>query len=184
MAATRLSGLFAWRLGIYVRMAVLTTTRARTHAAAGTIVMLILVLVFGNQAYAEWADKHAQGQTGWQLFLRTLSWPRWSATSGSSTARDFLAMDLRPLLLIVFTAALIGLTHHAAADWIGGLMVGWFTVIIGGALAALITALITTNATFYGALQAALQAAGYGLLVGWIVGIVLGRVRRSAPATN
>ena len=165
-------------------MTMASLTKGRTHAAAGTIVMLLLVLVFGNQAYAEWADKHAQGQSGWQLFLRTLSWPRWSVTSGSSAARDFIAMDLRPLLLIVFVAALIGLTHHAAADWIGGLMVGWFTVIVGGALAALITAMINTNATFYGALLAALQAAGYGLLVGWIVGIVLGRVKRSAPTSS
>jgi hypothetical protein len=164
-------------------MAVLTT-RARTHAVAGTIVMVLLVLVFGNQAYAEWADKHAQGHSAWQLFLRTLSWPRWSVTSGKSTARDLLAMDLRPLLLIVFVAALIGLTHHAVTDWIGGLVVGWFAVIFGGALAGLITALITTGATFYGALLAALQAAGYGLVVGWIVGIVLGRVRRSVAATS
>jgi hypothetical protein len=146
--------------------------------------MLILVLAFGNQAYAEWADKHAQGQSAWQLLLRTLSWPRWSLTSGSSTTRDLIAMDLRPLLLIVFVAALLGVTHHAVADWIGGLVVGWFAVILGGAVAALLTAFITTGATFYGALLAALQAAGYGLLVGWIVGIVLGRVRRSAAATS
>ena len=164
-------------------MAVLTT-RARTHAGAGTIVMLILVLAFGNQAYAEWADKHAQGQSAWQLFLRTLSWPRWSITSGSSTTRDLIAMDLRPLLLIVFVAALLGVTHHAVTDWIGGLVVGWFAVILGGAVAALLTALITTGATFYGALLGALQAAGYGLVVGWIVGIVLGRVRRTATAAS
>lgn len=172
-----------WGGSIHTAMAVLTK-RARTHAAAGTIVMLILVLVFGNQAYAEWADKHEQGQGALALFLRTLSWPRWSVTSGSSAARDFIAMDLRPVLLIVFVAALIGLTHHAAADWLGGLVVGWFAVILGGALAALVTALITTNATFYGSLLAALEAAGYGLLVGWIVGIVLGRVKRPAAATS
>jgi hypothetical protein len=93
-------------------------------------------------------------------------------------------MDLRPVLLIVFVAALIWLTHHAAADWIGGLVVGWFAVILGGALAALVTALITTGATFNGALLAALAATGYGLLVGWIVGIVLGRVKRPAVATT
>jgi Na+/glutamate symporter len=146
--------------------------------------MLILVLVFGNQAYAEWADKHAQGQSVWQLFLRTLAWPRWSLTQGSSTARDLIVMDLRPLLLIVFVAALIGLTHHSATDWIGGLVVGWFTVILGSGIAALLTAFLTTGATAYGALLAALQAAGYGLVVGWIVGIVLARVRRSAAAAS
>jgi hypothetical protein len=155
--------------------------------------MLILVLAFGNQAYAEWADRHAEGQSAWQLFERTLAWPRWSVTSGSSAMRDFIAMDLRPLLLILFVAALLGVTHHAVTDWIGGLVVGWFAVILGSALAALLTALIirtgthlldglTTGATYYGALLAALQAAGYGLLVGWIVGIVLGRVRRSGAA--
>ena len=164
-------------------MTMASLTRARTHAAAGTIVMLLLVLVFGNQVYAEWADKHAQGPSAWQLFLRTLSWPRWSVTSGSSTARDLIATDLRPLLLIIFVAALIGLTHHAVTDWIGGLVVGWFTVILAAGLAGLLTALITTGATFYSALLTALQAAGYGLLVGWIVGIVLGRVRRTASAT-
>jgi len=167
-------------------MTMASLTKGRTHAAAGTIVMLLLVLVFGNQVYAEWADKHAQGHSGWQLFLRTLAWPRWSVTSGSSTARGLLAMDLRPLLLIIFAAALIGLTHHAVTDWIGGLVVGWFTVILAAGLAVLLTALINTNATFYDALLAALQAAGYGLIVGWIVGIVLGRVRagRTAPATT
>ena len=165
-------------------MTMASLTKGRTHAAAGTIVMLLLVLVFGNQVYAEWADKHAQGQSAWQLFLRTLAWPRWQVTSGSSTTRDLIATDLRPLLLIVFAAALIGLTHHAVTDWIGGLVVGWFTVILAAGLAGLLTALITTGATFYGALLTALQAAGYGLIVGWIVGIVLGRVRRTAPATT
>jgi hypothetical protein len=164
-------------------MTMASLTKGRTHAAAGTIVMLLLVLVFGNQVYTEWADKHAQGQSAWQLFLRTLAWPRWQVTSGSSTTRDLIATDLRPLLLIVFAAALIGLTHHAVTDWIGGLVVGWFTVILAAGLAGLLTALITTGATFYGALLTALQAAGYGLIVGWIVGIVLGRVRRTAAAT-
>jgi hypothetical protein len=164
-------------------MAVLTT-RARTHAGAGTIVILILVLAFGNQAYAEWADKHAQAHSAWQLFLRTLSWPRWRLTTGASTSRDVIAMDLRALLLVVFVAALIGMTHTSVTDWIGGLVLGWFAVIFGGALAALLTAFITTNATLYVALLAALQAAGYGLLVGWIVGIVVGRVGRSVAVSS
>jgi hypothetical protein len=164
-------------------MAVLTT-RARTHAGAGTIVILILVLVFGNQAYTEWSDKHAQGHTAWQLFLRTLAWPHWSFTTGSSTSRSLLATDLRALLLIVFVAGLISMTHTSVTSWIGGFVVGWFAVILGGAVAALLTAFITSGTTFYGALLAALQAADYGLVVGWIVGIVVGRVGRSGAATG
>jgi hypothetical protein len=41
-------------------------------------------------------------------------------------------MDLRPLLLIVFVAALLRVTHRAVTDWIGGLVVGWFAVIARG----------------------------------------------------
>ena len=59
-------------------------TRARTYTGAGVIAILVLVLAFGNQAYAEWADKHAQGASAWHLLLRTLSWPRWSITSGGT----------------------------------------------------------------------------------------------------
>lgn len=156
-------------------------TRARTSTGAGVIAILLLVLAFGNQAYAEWADKHAQGETAWNLLLRTLSWPRWYITSGGNATRDVIAFDIRALLLIVFVAAVLGM---ASANVVGGgaFMVGWFSVIIGAGVAALLTAFLTTDASLYNALLAAASASAYGLFVGWIVGILAAATRRPPVA--
>jgi hypothetical protein len=154
-------------------------TRARTYTGAGVIAILLLVLAFGNQAYAEWADKHAQGATAWDLLLRTLSWPRWSITSGGTATQDVIAHDIRALLLVVFVAALLGM---AGANFIGGggaFVLGWFSVIIGAALAALLTAFLTTTASLYAALLDAGAASMYGLFVGWIVGLLTAATRRT-----
>lgn len=157
-------------------------TRARTATGAAVIAIVVLVLAFGNQAYAEWAAKHAQGATAWDLFLRTLAWPRWFATSGGNTSRDVLAFDLRALLLAVFVAALVGMAGGSVVGGSGGFILGWFSVIFGAALAALITTFITTQASLYNALNSAAAASVYGLFVGWIVGIAAGMTSRSAAA--
>ena len=52
-------------------------TRARTSTGAGVIAILILVLAFGNQAYVEWAQRHATGKNAWDLLLGYLAWPKW-----------------------------------------------------------------------------------------------------------
>jgi hypothetical protein len=154
-------------------------TRARTYTGAGVIAILILVLAFGNQAYAEWADKHAQGATAWDLLLRTLAWPRWHFTSGGNPTRDVVANDIRALLLVVLVAALLGM---AGANFLGGggaFVLGWFSVIIGAALAALLTTFLTSTASLYNALLGAGQASMYGLFVGWIVGLLTAATRRT-----
>jgi hypothetical protein len=157
-------------------------TRARTYTGAGVIAILVLVLAFGNQAYAEWADRHAQGENAWHLLLRTLSWPRWQITSGGRATQDVIAADLRALLLVVFVAALLGM---AGANFVGGggaFVLGWFSVIIGAALAALLTTFLTTTASLYTALVAAGAASIYGLFVGWIVGLLTAATRRTTTA--
>ena len=158
-------------------------TRARTYTAAGVIGILLLVLAFGNQVFAEWADKHAQGATAWDLLLRTLAWPRWSlTTSGGNPARDVVANDLRALLLVVLVAALLGM---AGGNFLGGggaFVLGWFAVIIGAALAALLTTFLTSTASLYNALMGAGQASMYGLFVGWIVGLLSAATRRTTTA--
>jgi len=159
-------------------MAVLT--RARTSTGAGVLAILILVLAFGNQAYSEWADKHAQGNNAWDLLLRTLSWPRWFITPGNLPNQDVIAYDVRALLLIVFVAAILAMAAASVVGSLGGFLLGWFSVILGGGVAALLTAFITTQATFYNALLSAGAASVYGLYVGWIVGIVSAATRRSA----
>jgi hypothetical protein len=158
-------------------------TRARTSTGAGVIAILVLVLAFGNQAYAEWADKHAQGDNAWHLLLRTLSWPRWFVTSGGNATQDVIAYDIRALLLVVLVAAILGILGANVVGGGGAFMLGWFSVIIGAAVAALFTAFLTTNASFYNALLSAGAASMYGLFVGWIVGIFAAATRgRTAAA--
>jgi len=155
-------------------------TRARTSTGAGVLAILLLVLAFGNQAYTDWAAKHAQGANAWELLLRTLAWPKWFVTSGGNTSRDVLAFDLRALLLIVFVAALLGMAGGSVVGGSGAFVLGWFSVIVGAAVAALLTAFITTNSSFYTALTAAASASIYGLFVGWIVGFMAALTRRPA----
>ena len=155
-------------------------TRARTSTGAGVIAILLLVLAFGNQAYTDWAAKHAQGASAWELFLRTLAWPKWFVTSGGNASRDVIAFDIRALLLIVFVAAILGMAGGSVVGGSGAFFMGWSAVIFGAALAALLTAFITTNATLYNALNSAAAASIYGLFVGWIVGIMAALTRRSA----
>jgi hypothetical protein len=156
-------------------------TRARSSTGAGVIAILVLVLAFGNQAYAEWADRHAQGETAWDLLLRTLSFPRWYITTGGTATQDVIAFDIRALLLVVLVAALLGMAGANVVGGGGAFVLGWFTVIIGAALAALLTAFLTTNASLYNALLAAGSASVYGLFTGWIVGFLTAATRR-APA--
>ena len=155
-------------------------TRARTATGAGVIAILLLVLAFGNQAYAEWADKHAQGATAWDLLLRTLSWPRWFITSGANAPRDVIAFDLRALLLVVLVAAMLGMAAANVVGGAGAFILGWFSVIISAAVAALLTAFLTTDASLYNALGAAGAASIYGLFTGWIVGFLTAATRRPA----
>ena len=157
-------------------------TRARTSTGAGVIAILLLVLAFGNQAYVEWAAKHAQGANAWDLLLRTLAWPKWFVTSGGTASRDVIAYDIRALLLIVFVAAILGMAGATVVGGSGAFVLGWFSVILGAAVAALLTAFITTDATLYNALNSAAAASIYGLFVGWIIGIAAAMTRRPAMA--
>ncbi|GAA1754108.1 hypothetical protein [Luedemannella helvata] len=150
-------------------------TRARTATSSGTLAIIVLVLAFGNQAYTEWAARHAQGDNTWDLFLRTLAWPAW-AFSG----KDVLAHDLRALLLIIFVAAIIGVAANGVTAGAGAFFLGWFAVILGAALAAMLTAFLTRDASLYSAILAAANAAAYGLIVGWIVGIATSAGRKAA----
>jgi hypothetical protein len=154
-------------------------TRARTSTGAGVIAMLILVLAFGNQAYVEWTQAHAQGANAWDLLLRTLAWPKWFITSGGNASQDVIAFDIRALILVVLVAVILGVVGANVVGGMGAFVLGWFSVILGAAVAALLTAFLTTEASLFNALQAAAAASIYGLFVGWIVGIGAAATRRS-----
>ena len=83
-------------------------TRARTSTGAGVIAILVLVLAFGNQAYAEWADKHARAPT--PGICSCGPWPGPVVHHvGRQRLRDVIAFDIRALLLVVLVAAIIGM---------------------------------------------------------------------------
>jgi hypothetical protein len=155
-------------------------TSARTSTGAGVIATLVLVLAFGNQAYVEWAAAHAKGANAWDLLLRTLAWPKWFITSGGNASQDVIAFDIRALLLVVLVAVLLGIAGANVVGGVGAFILGWFSLIIGASLAALLTAFLTTNASLFNALEAAAQASTYGLFVGWIVGLATAATRRPA----
>ena len=159
-------------------------SRARTSTGAGVIAILLLVLVFGNQAYADWVSSHAKAGNAWDLFLSELAWPRWFITSGGTASRDVIAADVRALLLIVLVAVIIGMGVDNVTGGFGAFMLGWFAVIIGAAVAGLLTAFITTTASAYTALQAAAGAATYGLFVGWLVGLACAATVRRRVAVS
>jgi hypothetical protein len=146
--------------------------RARTATGAGVIATLVLILVFGNEAYTEWAGRHTNANTVWGFFLRILGWPSWVLTY-SDSFRDLVARDLRAILLLVFVALVLAMAGAAALSGGARFIIGWASLIFASALAALITTFINANATWLGALGAASVGSSYGLFVGWIVGIAV-----------
>ena len=146
--------------------------RARTATGAGVIATLVLILVFGNEIYTEWVQRHADVNTVWGYFLRILAWPAWSITY-SDSLRNLLARDIRAMLLLLFVALVLAVAGAAAVSGGARFVIGWASLVFGSALAALVTTFINSSPTWLGALGAATQGSAYGLWVGWIVGIAV-----------
>jgi hypothetical protein len=150
--------------------------RARTATGAGVVATVILVLAFGNQAMTEWVQNHTNPNGVWGWFLRILCWPSWNLSprdGSSAAARDLLSRDVRALLLILFTALVLGAAAKATAGGFAAFMMGWTSLIFGAALAAFLTLFITASPTLLGAFNAAIGGSAYGLFVGWLVGIAV-----------
>jgi hypothetical protein len=153
--------------------------RARTATGAGVVATLVLVLVFGNEAYTEWAARHASENSVWNFFLRELGWPSWVVTS-SDSIRDLIARDLRALLLLLFVALILSIAGAGAVSGGARFVLGWSSLVFGSALAALLTSFINANASWLGALTAASDGSRYGLWVGWIIGIAVATAGKSS----
>lgn len=150
--------------------------RNRTASAAGVIATLLLVLIFGNQAFTEWVTRHTHGDTVWGWFLRILCWPAWAfgpSDDSNAAARSLLAHDLRAILLVVLVGGILALTAKSIAGGAGAFVLGWAAVVFASALAAFVTMFLTTHASLLGAFAAAADGSAYGLFVGWIVGIAV-----------
>ncbi len=154
----------------------LTTSRYRSATGAGTLVVFLLVLIFGSPWYTDWT---ARGDRG--LFLETLAWPAWSFSTDASL-RDLFAADLKAILVVLATAGFVTLLSGAelasARGSVAALFTGWAAVIFAAALAAFVAALVATGATLAGAVEAAAGGARYALIVGWIVGLATMAGRR------
>ncbi len=150
--------------------------RSRTATAAGVIATVLLVLIFGNQAFTEWVGRHTHANTVWGWFLRVLCWPTWAfgpTDNSGRAARVLLAHDLRAFLLIVFVAVILALTAKSISGGAGAFVLGWASLVFASALAAFLTAFITADASWLGAFAVASAGSAYGLFVGWIVGIAV-----------
>lgn len=158
--------------------------RSRTATAAGVVATLMLVLIFGNQAFTEWVTRHTHADTVWGWFLRELSWPAWAfgPTDDSRAAqRVLLAHDLRAFLLIVFVAGILAATAKSVGGG-GAFIVGWASLVFASALAALMTAFILAHPSWLEAFADASAGSAYGLFVGWIVGIAVASAKGGGGA--
>jgi hypothetical protein len=148
--------------------------RFRTVSAAGTIVALLLVLAFGNAVYRDWASKHTDAGDAGGFFLRQLAWPAWSFDFDQSL-RNVLATDLKPILLVVFTAVFLGLLA-VAPGWglrgiVSAIVTGWAAFLFAAALAGLLASFVAADASLIKAFTEAGGGGIYGLFVGWVVGL-------------
>ena len=118
------------------------SSRSRTATGAGILATLLLVLIFGNQIFTEWADRHADARPLWGFFLAMLAWPRWwivPRDGSGNAARELLANDLAALLLILFTRWCSPVSGPSVAAGGGAFILGWAALIFGAALAAFTT---------------------------------------------
>jgi hypothetical protein len=149
--------------------------RFRSVSAAGTIVALILVLAFGSSVYRDWVSAHTAADDAGGFFLRQLAWPAWSFDFDQSM-RTVFANDLKAILLVVFTAVLLGLLA-VVPGWgvrgiISAIVAGWAAFLFAAALAGLLAAFVAESPSLLRAFTEAGSGGSYGLFVGWIVGLV------------
>jgi hypothetical protein len=159
----------------------LTRSRRRTATGVGTLIAILLVVVFGSPIFVDWVNNNTRPDTAGGLFLRTLAWPAWSFDSHTAV-RDLLAQDLKAILFVVFVAVfltvLAGAELSRARGTLADFITGWSAVIFAAALAGFITAFLSAHAGLYTSLLWALSGAGYGLITGWIVGLAQMGARR------
>jgi hypothetical protein len=152
----------------------------RPIPAAGAIVTAVLVLLFGNPPFVDWINNsnNVSGNGIVQFLLRELTWPKWLFTPPGGDVALFVAYELRAVLIIALTAAILAMLHKGVASGSVALVVGWIAVILGAALAAFITYFIRNIHGDATALDAAAAGGTYGLFIGWIVGIFCASAKR------
>ncbi|MEU8299225.1 hypothetical protein AB0C04_18320 [Micromonospora sp. NPDC048909] len=147
-------------------------SRYGTAAGTGTLAALVLVAVTGSPAYVGWAQGHTDPNAAGGWYLRLLAWPAW-LVDGSDQAGGVLVADLRAILLVILTAALLYLLPATQVARVPGplsqFFSGWAAYVLAGGIAGLLGVLLGPGASMLGALQTAAAGASYGFLTGWII---------------
>ncbi|MET7300124.1 hypothetical protein [Embleya sp. NPDC005575] len=177
-------------------------------AVSGTVVAFLIVAGLGNQ----WVFKESWGRSSdsgkwYMVLLRIVGHPLWIADKGdlgdefrfSFTTRDVTAGYVGIAVLFVVVAAVLAFGARGLNERAGGFVafiLGWFALVLGGALHALTVFTIVHDEAgrrpggsgFQDAMTTIQAGTYFGLLTGWLVGLaaVAGYAasRRAAPPTD
>ena len=167
------------------------SSRVRTVSSAGVAVILLLVLIFGNEAFVEWVREHHPNPTtdAGDYFLHILTFPNWEffPDSTAETAwRQWFAGNLRAILVVVFVAILLAVGSRSllsrGTSSVGGFIFGWGATMLAAAVAGFVSALVLIGVDdgswLLRSFQGAANGATYGLFTGWLVGAATSGARR------
>lgn len=166
----------------------LAPLRRRAVTAAGTGLLLVFVLAYGNQGLEKWrATTFARATGDYQQpldALNSVTWRLMSQQGGSRAMESWLSQIVRDLVLLVATAFLIHLSTRGVASRRGrwSVFVGsWGATIIAAAIAGAagsplavlgkglsLTINPTSVVQVYSMISEGLML---GLLIGWVVGL-------------
>ncbi|WP_406296292.1 hypothetical protein OG948_12695 [Embleya sp. NBC_00888] len=160
-------------------------------AISGTVVAFLIVAGLGNQ----WVFKESWGESSdsgkwYMVLLRIIGHPLWIADKGelgdefrvSFTTKDVTAGYVGIAVLFVVVAAVLALGARGLGERAGGFMafvLGWFSLVLGGALHSLTVFTIVHDEAgrgrgisgFQDAMTTIQAGAYFGLLTGWLVGL-------------
>ncbi|MYW04058.1 proline-rich domain-containing protein, partial [Streptomyces sp. SID3343] len=161
---------------------------------SGTLVALLIVAGFGNQwVYEKSVDGDADTLFKWYWsLLRIAGFPLWvidksgfEDTVGSGVQTRFVVAGFVAFAVLLVTVALLlafgarGLGERAAA--FNALLLGWFSLVVGGALFGLTMYAIAFSdkeyegarggSGFEQAMSLMQRGALFGIMCGWIVGV-------------
>jgi hypothetical protein len=155
----------------------------RPIPVVGAIVTAVLVLVFANPPFVDWInnENNVDSDSAIGVVLGWLTWPAWMFTPEGGSWANFIAVELRAVLIIAFVFGILSLLAKGIGSGGVAFVCGWVAVILAAALAALIAYFMSPGArgaSFADGLGALSRGGTYGLFVGWIVGIFTAVAKR------
>src|SRR5437879_1110972 len=105
-------------MGYIADMATVAERRRRTVSSVGAFVVLLLVLVFGNEAFTEWVHRHhgRPDTNAGDYLLNVLTFPNWEFfpnNKSNAAWREWFARDLRAVLVVAIVALFLAVGSEA-----------------------------------------------------------------------